>query len=83
MPPIKLGTPVRQIVPAPIEGVVVDKQFVKETDTFQYMVASPDSDGDGEPQTRWFEEHQIEAIEPPADAGAPGAAAPATPGAAA
>ena len=70
---IKLGTAVRQIVPAPVEGIVVKKQFNEASDSFQYLVESPDSDGDGQPQTRWFEAHQIEAVE----------AAPATPGAAA
>ena len=58
---IKLGTPVRQIVPAPIAGVVIDKQFIAATDSFQYLVESPDTDGDGQPQTRWFEEDQIQA----------------------
>lgn len=59
---IKLGTPVRQIVPAPVVGVVVKKQFVEASDSFQYLVESPDTDGDGQPQTRWFEASQIEAI---------------------
>lgn len=58
---IKKGTPVRQIVPAPIIGVVIGKQFNEDTDKFQYLVESPDTDGDGQPQTRWFEEDQIEA----------------------
>lgn len=58
---IKLGTPVRQIVPAPVVGVVTSKQFVEATDKFQYLVESPDTDGDGQPQTRWFDEDQIEA----------------------
>ena len=62
MTPIKLGTPVRQIVPAPVEGVVVSKQFVEATDSFQYLVEWPDDDGDGQPQTRWFDQHQIEVI---------------------
>jgi hypothetical protein len=68
--PIKLGTSVRQIIPAPIAGTVIQKQFVEATDTFQYLVESLDTDGDGAPQTRWFEASQIEEI-------------PATPGAAA
>ena len=58
---IKLGTLVRQIVPAPVAGVVISKQFVEATDTFQYLVESPDTDGDGQPQTRWFNEGEIEA----------------------
>lgn len=60
---IKLGATVRQIVPAPVVGVVVKKQFVEATDKFQYLVESPDSDGDGVPQTRWFEDGQIEQVE--------------------
>lgn len=60
---IKLGAAVRQIVPAPVVGVVVKKQFVETTDTFQYLVESPDTDGDGAPQTRWFDEDQIESTE--------------------
>lgn len=57
---IKLGATVRQIVPAPIQGVVVSKQFVEATDSFQFLVEWPDTDGDGQPQSKWFEENQIE-----------------------
>lgn len=57
---IKLGATVRQIVPAPIQGVVVQKQFVEATDSFQFLVEWPDTDGDGQPQSKWFEESQIE-----------------------
>lgn len=64
--PIKLGTPVVQKVPAPVAGIVKDAQYVKETATFQYLVESPDSDGDGQPQTRWFNEDQIETTGEPA-----------------
>lgn len=64
--PIKLGTPVVQKVPAPVTGVVKDAQYIKETGTFQYLVESPDSDGDGQPQTRWFDEGQIETTGEPA-----------------
>lgn len=62
---IKLGTPVRQIMPASVVGVVVKKQFVEATDKFQYLVESPDTDADpdADPQTRWFDEDQIEAVE--------------------
>jgi len=59
---IKLGSQVRQVMPAPIEGVVIKKQFVEDSDSFQYLIESPDIDGDGQPQTRWFEEHQIKEI---------------------
>jgi hypothetical protein len=68
--PIKLGATVRQIQPAPIEGSIIQRQFVDAHDAFQYLVEWPDTDGDGQPQTKWFEESEIEVI-------------PATPGAAA
>lgn len=64
----KLGDTVRQITPAPIAGIVVDKKFIAETDSFQFLVESPDSDGDGSPQTRWFEQDQIEPATPGATA---------------
>ena len=57
---IKLGTSVRQVLPAPIEGQVVSKQFVEATDCFQYLVEWPDTDGDGVPQSKWFNEGEIE-----------------------
>ncbi len=60
---IKLGDPVRQIVPAPIQGVVVSKQFVEATDSFQFLVEWPDTDGDGQPQSKWFEQTEIEGVQ--------------------
>ena len=65
MPTIKLGTPVRQIVKPPIEGVIVGKQYNQATDSFQLLVAYPDDDGDGLPQTRWFQESELEVMEGP------------------
>lgn len=35
---IKLGTPVRQIIPAPVAGIVVKKQFDEQADKFQVLV---------------------------------------------
>lgn len=57
---IKVGAPVRQIVPAPIEGTVLERRFNDSADAMEYLVESPDTDGDGVPQTRWFLESQIE-----------------------
>lgn len=57
---IKTGASVRQIVPAPIEGTVLERKFNDSADQMEYLVESPDSDGDGVPQTRWFLESQIE-----------------------
>ena len=62
---IKLGTPVRQVTKAPIEGVVVKKQFIEGTDSFQYLVEWPDTDGDGVPQSKWFDHGEVEAIATP------------------
>ena len=59
--PIKLGSTVRQVQPAPIEGQVVRKQFLEATDSFQYLVEWPDTDGDGAPQSKWFNEGEVEA----------------------
>lgn len=63
---IKVNDKVQQIVQAPVVGVVVKKQFNEDTDAFQYLVESPDTDGDGVPQTRWFDEGQIEPTGEPA-----------------
>jgi hypothetical protein len=60
---IKLGSTVRQIVPAPEAGTVVKKQFVEATDTFQFLVEyAPDADGHA--ASRWFEESEIELVDP-------------------
>ena len=58
---IKTGAVVRQITPAPIVGVVKERRFNDSHDQMEYLVESPDSDGDGAPQTHWFLESQIEA----------------------
>lgn len=58
---IKTGSTVRQIVPAPIVGTVTERRFNDSADQMEYLVESPDTDGDGSPQTRWFLESQIEA----------------------
>lgn len=60
------GAPVRQIVEKPIEGVVVERRFNDSHDQMEYLVESPDTDGDGVPQTRWFLESQIEVTGEPA-----------------
>lgn len=59
--PIKNGAPVRQILPAPITGKVIERRFNDSHDQMEYHVESPDGDGDGEPDRRWFLESQIEA----------------------
>ena len=59
--PIKLGTAVRQKVKI-IEGVVVERKFHETHDQMEYLVESPDDDGDGTPQTRWMLERDLEEI---------------------
>lgn len=61
--PIPAGAAVRQILPAAVEGVVTQRRFNESHSQMEYMVESPDSDGDGSPQTRWFLESQITAKE--------------------
>ena len=68
---IRVGAPVRQVIKAPIEGVVVEKRFVEApTEYFQYLVEWPDTDGDGVPQSKWFNDGELEDITPPEE-GAP------------
>jgi hypothetical protein len=51
------GATVRQIVPV-IAGQVVQKRFHDESDQIEYLVAY--TDADGQPQSKWFLESQIE-----------------------
>jgi hypothetical protein len=54
----KLGTPVKQIVPAAIEGVIDDVRWNKEADCKEIHVTF--SDADGNPTSRWFLETELE-----------------------
>lgn len=58
---IKTGANVRQIMPKPIEGVVIERRFNDSHDEMEYHVESADADGDGAPDRHWFLESQIEA----------------------
>lgn len=51
------GAAVRQIVPV-ISGQVEQKRFHDESDQLEYLVAY--TDADGQPQSKWFLESQIE-----------------------
>ena len=61
---IKLETPVRQVMPAPIEGVIVQRRFKENADQMEYLVEWPDddSDADSAPQQRWFLESELAVI---------------------
>jgi hypothetical protein len=61
--PIKLGTQVRQIMPAPVQGVVVSKTFNETTDSFQYLVET--SAVPEESHVLAFNEGEVEEIATP------------------
>jgi hypothetical protein len=58
--PIALGATVRQIVPAPIEGAVIERNFNESLGEMQYRVES--DDGAGNVRSNWFVESQVEAV---------------------
>lgn len=60
--PIKTGAKVRQIMPAPIEGVVIERRLNDSQDEIEYHVESGDADGDGVADRRWFLESQVEEV---------------------
>lgn len=68
---IKNGATVRQKV-TPIEGVVAERRFNDSHDQMEYLIESPDTDGDGEPQRRWFLEGDLDVLSDPADVPATG-----------
>jgi hypothetical protein len=58
--PFKVGDPVRQVLPAPIEGVVSAITLDPNDGSRLFLVVSPDADGDGQAESRYFTEEQIE-----------------------
>ncbi|MBP8788584.1 MAG: hypothetical protein KBH41_14150 [Azonexus sp.] len=58
--PFKAGDAVRQVMPAPICGVVVDIQIDSVEGDRLYKVEWPDADGDGVAESRFFKEEEIE-----------------------
>ena len=62
MAQIKKGDVVRQIMPAPVEGVVTEYNICQETGTVQVKVEWPDTDGDGIPQSRFFKVDEVEVV---------------------
>lgn len=57
------GTLVRQIMPAPIVGTVEKYDVDQETGKVQVLVSWPDSNGDGVPESRYFNIDQVEAVD--------------------
>lgn len=64
MAAIKKGDTVRQILPAPIVGVVQKFDVCQEHGTLQVLVEWPDTDGDGMPQSRYFHVDDVEVVAP-------------------
>lgn len=62
MAQIKKGDMVRQILPAPITGVVERFEVDQNTGDLQVMVVWPDTDGDGVPQSRFFKLDEVEPV---------------------
>lgn len=58
--PIPKGAQVRQIVPV-IAGTVAERRFIDADDRFEYLVEYVDADGNA--QSRWFVDGQIEVAE--------------------
>lgn len=52
------GAQVRQIVPAPIAGTVVERRLHDEAGQIEYLIEWTDADGNL--ASRWFLESQIE-----------------------
>lgn len=62
MTKIKKGDVVRQVLPAPIEGVVERFEANPDTGEMQVLVVWPDTDGDGVPQSRFFKLEDVEPV---------------------
>lgn len=59
---IQIGSTVRQVAPV-IEGEVVDIEYDKDNSCLKHLVQYVDSDG--ETQTRWFTEVELNETAPP------------------
>lgn len=62
MAEIRKGSTVRQIMPAPIVGVVEKYEVDQETGQVQVLVVSPDADGDGNDEARYFKLSEVELV---------------------
>lgn len=62
MAKIKKGDTVRQIMPAPVVGVVTEFNVCQEEGTVLLKVEWPDTDGDGLPQSRFFKDSEVELV---------------------
>lgn len=56
---IAKGTQVRQVMPTPVEGVIIAFDVDQNSGELQYLVKWEDADGE---HTRFFKESEIEVI---------------------
>lgn len=59
---IKKGDTVRQILPAPVQGVVTEFNICQQEGSVMVKVEWPDTDGDGLPQSRFFNADEVEVV---------------------
>lgn len=59
---IAKGTQVRQILPAPVAGVVTEFSVCQESGEVQVKVEWPDANGDGIVESRFFKLTEIEEV---------------------
>ena len=62
MAQFKKGDTVRQIMPAPVVGTVERYEVDQETGDLQVLVVWPDSNGDGNPESRYFKASEVELV---------------------
>lgn len=62
MSQIKKGDTVRQILPAPIVGVVEEYVVCQQSGEVSVKVVWPDADGDGIEESRYFKLSEVEAV---------------------
>jgi hypothetical protein len=60
---MKKGDLAKQVI-HPIEGVVIGKQFLEDSDIFQFCLEY--TGADGEVHQKWFDEGELEVVEPEA-----------------
>jgi hypothetical protein len=59
----KRGMTVRQIMPAPIVGIVTEIGICPNEGDRLFKVVWPDANGDGIEESRFFKESEIEAVD--------------------
>lgn len=58
--PLKKGAAVRQTLPQPISGEVIDAVYDADTGEFRYLVRW--TEADGRESSRWFTENEVQEV---------------------